>query len=163
MTNPEVDPELLSIFSIQQDEINDDNSDEEEYYPISMSGKILQEVEEPYDKAVKIQQANRELFSQPGSRKKPSKVTFDPIPKMIVLNEDGDFSGLIELTGIFTQSSNSESMKREGRRNSFRHRQTPIFLSSRHHSLISSSLTSLPPAPRLTIRPKRTSSQPEES
>lgn len=52
--------------------------------PWSLTGRTLQEVENPYDKAVRIQQANRELFSQPVTRKKhPSRVKFDLVPKMV--------------------------------------------------------------------------------
>ncbi|XP_046678843.1 uncharacterized protein LOC124366377 isoform X2 [Homalodisca vitripennis] len=160
MINPEQDPELMSVFTIDDDDDDAEDSDEE-YYPISPTGKTLREVEDPYDKTVRIQQANRELFSQPGNRKKqPNKVTFDPVPKMIILNDTGDVTGMVELTGILPQKTDQEERERQQRlKNSYRRRQTPMFLASRHTSQPStSSTTTLPIAPRLTVKPRRATS-----
>uniref|UniRef100_A0A1B6G5L8 Uncharacterized protein n=1 Tax=Cuerna arida TaxID=1464854 RepID=A0A1B6G5L8_9HEMI len=162
MINPEPDPELMSVFTLDDDEDEGGDDSDEEYYPMSPTGKTLREVEQPYDKTVRIQQANRELFSQPGNRKKhPNKVTFDPVPKLIVLNETGDVTGLVELTGVLPQpKADQEEREREQRlKNSYRRRQTPMFLASRNASQPStSSMTTLPIAPRLTTKPKRATS-----
>uniref|UniRef100_A0A1B6HRA9 Uncharacterized protein n=1 Tax=Homalodisca liturata TaxID=320908 RepID=A0A1B6HRA9_9HEMI len=161
MINSEQDPELMSVFTIDDDDDDAEDSDEE-YYPISPTGKTLREVEDPYDKTVRIQQANRELFSQPGNRKKqPNKVTFDPVPKMIILNDTGDVTGVVELTGILprTETDQEERERQQRLKNSYRRRQTPMFLASHHTSQPSTtSTTTLPIAPRLTIKSRRATS-----
>lgn len=106
-SDPNNDPEFVRLFTITESD-EDEDSDEE---GLTMPWQALTPAENPYDRTARVQQANRELFTQPFVKKKlHCKVHFDLIPQK--LTSKGQEAGDGESMSLDNASNNQSQLQR---------------------------------------------------